>query len=156
MIYFISLHDFVKIGYTIGDPNVRLGELQIGSPFVLKLERVIEGTKRQERWIHKYFYQHYITGEWFHYVSEMSYIVPPPPGDPRWLLVNNNKLRPKGPLQATAKYADVPQIGKPTLAEDMIALRRIVERQSLSKVQRWLFKWYIAPRREQRRNKPFG
>lgn len=54
MIYFIqSQNGSIKIGYTDRDPQIRLKELQTGNPEKLELIAVSNGSRYQERKIHK-------------------------------------------------------------------------------------------------------
>ena len=55
----------VKIGLTKHDPATRLRTLQVGSPCVLGLVRVIEGGWRKEQELHKRYAAHRVHGEWF-------------------------------------------------------------------------------------------
>lgn len=54
----------IKIGISIR-PDVRLGELQMGSPEPLTLLGVIEGDYTTERGLHRQFRYVHLRGEWF-------------------------------------------------------------------------------------------
>lgn len=64
-IYFIRSRNLVKIGFTAGDPTVRLNKLQIGSPVKLELLGYVEGDDVIERQLHWRFKSHHSHGEWF-------------------------------------------------------------------------------------------
>ncbi len=53
-----------KIGYA-GNPEWRLGELQVGSPFPLRLVRTWTGSKKIEKHVHAIVNMYRIHGEWF-------------------------------------------------------------------------------------------
>ena len=57
----------VKIGRSINDPRKRLSELQVGSPFLLKLLCMIytEDPEDTEITLHNYFANSRTRGEWF-------------------------------------------------------------------------------------------
>jgi len=68
MIYFIRQGDtnFIKIGYTNGNPQKRLDSLQGGNPQKLELIAQWEsGSAKQEWQIHKYYSKWRMLGEWF-------------------------------------------------------------------------------------------
>ena len=54
MIYVASIldGDFVKIGFTESNVAGRIADLQVGNPFQISLDFVVEGTLRQEKLIH--------------------------------------------------------------------------------------------------------
>lgn len=68
MIYFILSSEInaVKIGFTT-NVEQRLSVLQTGSPHELKLVKVISGSPRKEKQLHKKFAEYNIRGEWFHW-----------------------------------------------------------------------------------------
>ena len=99
MIYFVQEDrdgGFIKIGYTRGDVNRRIGVMQTGNPARLILLRVMLGTKQDERRLHWQFKsaraiigghgRRRITfrGEWFRPVQELLDLIdalppyPPP------------------------------------------------------------------------------
>lgn len=67
-VYFIRCDDKVKIGFTDGDPGVRLLQLQTGNPEGLALLAVIPNcTMSVEKIYHRALKQHLVRGEWFSY-----------------------------------------------------------------------------------------
>lgn len=74
-IYFLRAEHIVKIGHTFG--GGRKTELQVGNPTELKVMRMIPGSRKQEKWLHKQFAALHIRGEWFNFCEEMLTIVPP-------------------------------------------------------------------------------
>lgn len=64
--------DAVKIGYTAGDPEDRIRQLQCGCSEELFLLYVIpEGTRGLERHYHEVFAKHRKRGEWFTYMDDI-------------------------------------------------------------------------------------
>jgi hypothetical protein len=55
----------IKIGVTVGDPRLRLADLQTGNPGALRLIGVIEGDESREAQLHRRFAAFHIRGEWF-------------------------------------------------------------------------------------------
>lgn len=55
----------VKIGYTAGDPAVRLTALQTGSPRPLRLLGLMPGSLKDEARLHAEFANLAVSGEWF-------------------------------------------------------------------------------------------
>lgn len=55
----------LKIGYTAGVPSKRLGDLQTGSPFKLRVYATAPGDKEDEKALHKGLRKHWLRGEWF-------------------------------------------------------------------------------------------
>jgi hypothetical protein len=68
------VHGAVKIGYA-ADVSKRVGELQCGSPEVLKLLVDFPGNIPDERALHSRFAHLRIRGEWFRYGDELSAFV---------------------------------------------------------------------------------
>ena len=66
-IYFIACEPLsaVKIGFTSGDAQKRLKELQTGCPVKLQLLGCVIGTQDEERMVHKRFARRRMQGEWF-------------------------------------------------------------------------------------------
>ena len=65
-VYFIRCHDFVKIG--LGrDPYARLGQLQIGNPYLLELIHfhACLDAVTEEKALHEKYGQKWERGEWF-------------------------------------------------------------------------------------------
>lgn len=75
IVYFIldSYSNSVKIGYsTIKGLKKRVENLQIGTPYELKLLGIVWGDKKIEKELHKKFKHSRIRGEWFHYTQELE------------------------------------------------------------------------------------
>lgn len=75
IVYFIldTYSNTVKIGYTtIKGLDKRLTNLQIGTPYELKLLGAIWGNSKIESKLHKQFNKFHIRGEWFHYTKEIE------------------------------------------------------------------------------------
>jgi hypothetical protein len=76
MIYFIATNDlrYVKIGYTGGTAESRIGALQTGCPMPLIALREIEGTEQDERRWHAAWEMSRCRpgGEWFHLTDELQ------------------------------------------------------------------------------------
>lgn len=69
VVYFIQNSRFhIKIGWTEGDPSVRLKALQTGESEELKLLGWLDGTQTTEQSLHARFAEYRIRrdGEWFH------------------------------------------------------------------------------------------
>lgn len=66
-IYYIrcSETNFIKIGYTRGNPLARMASLQTGTPSKLGLMAVHPGSMEMERKIHEKLAAHRVRGEWF-------------------------------------------------------------------------------------------
>lgn len=64
MIYFIRADSAIKIGYSV-NPEMRLGELQVGAQHDLELLGVMHGEREDEGKLHKQFANLRIRGEWF-------------------------------------------------------------------------------------------
>lgn len=67
MIYYIACTSTqrLKIGYTQGEPEVRLKQLQTGSAADLRLMACHAGTLDDERQLHEKFASQRLRGEWF-------------------------------------------------------------------------------------------
>jgi len=76
-IYFIRVHEYVKIGYSSKYPTTRIAGIQSSCPCEIKLIRIIQGTLRTERWLHNKFTHKLHRGEWFNFDDEMETIIPP-------------------------------------------------------------------------------
>ena len=63
-IYFISNGKYVKIGFS-KNPLKRLAQLQTGSSEPLEILGTINGTLATEKYLHRYFADKHIQGEWF-------------------------------------------------------------------------------------------
>jgi hypothetical protein len=66
-----------KIGWTDGDAEERLRDLQCGSWETLRIVRLIEGTPATERWLHRHFAAQHVVREWFTFCPEMLTVEPP-------------------------------------------------------------------------------
>ena len=66
-VYFIQADENgpIKIGFTSGDPQRRLNQLQTAHPAALRLIGAIKGTTAQERELHKRLSEWRLKGEWF-------------------------------------------------------------------------------------------
>lgn len=69
-VYFIQADEAIKIGYSIS-PEMRLGELQVGSHQTLEIIGLMEGTVKTEHEIHEKFDHLRIRGEWFQGTTEL-------------------------------------------------------------------------------------
>jgi hypothetical protein len=78
MIYLIQAEGVghIKIGFTDGDPMVRLAMLQTGSPVVLRLLGTLPGDETAEKNLHRQFASARVHGEWFKPVAELLALVP--------------------------------------------------------------------------------
>lgn len=67
MIYYIACTatERLKIGYTRGEPEVRLKQLQTGSAADLRLMACHDGSAETEKWLHNQFNEERLRGEWF-------------------------------------------------------------------------------------------
>lgn len=68
VVYFVQMGDDgpVKIGYTQRDKlKARLSVLQTGSPYPLRLRRLVTATRDTERAAHRFFADLRMRGEWF-------------------------------------------------------------------------------------------
>ncbi len=69
LVYFIVSHHGddvrVKIGFTAGDPQARLRNLQCGSPVELAIFTAFEGSQETEKLFHATFAPLRLHGEWF-------------------------------------------------------------------------------------------
>jgi hypothetical protein len=63
-IYFIQRGAALKVGWA-RNPNKRLNELQVGSPWRLSLIGVVPGSQEDEKKLHRRFAAARISGEWF-------------------------------------------------------------------------------------------
>lgn len=75
IIYFIldTKSKAVKIGYTtIKGLKRRLENLQVGTPFDLKILGVVWGNRKIEKQLHEKFDKYHIRGEWFNYTPEFD------------------------------------------------------------------------------------
>lgn len=77
-VYFIQDDgcEYVKIGYAV-DPYARLATLQCGTPYSLRIIRIVDGGQKAERWFHRRFAKLRIRGEWFSFTKEMLTVQPP-------------------------------------------------------------------------------
>lgn len=73
-VYFIEAvgAGLVKIGFTDGDPETRLGQLQTGSAHPLRLRHTTEGDQLRERRLHARFGHLRQSGEWFRLTVELE------------------------------------------------------------------------------------
>ena len=73
MIYAITAREIgmVKIGYS-KNPKSRIYGLRVSMPFHLVIEGVCDGTRVEERELHKRFKEHHVKGEWFRIEPEVE------------------------------------------------------------------------------------
>jgi hypothetical protein len=73
VIYYIACTatERLKIGYTKGEPEVRLKQLQTGSAADLRLIACHAGSPEDERRIHQQFEKQRVRGEWFAMSEEL-------------------------------------------------------------------------------------
>lgn len=87
-IYFVRLHDFVKIGIS-SDVRKRMRHLQSGSPYPLELIRLIpDGNIELEARFHAFYKDQHANFEWFTFSEDMLTITAGelPPYDPEFRL----------------------------------------------------------------------
>lgn len=91
MIYFIQQGDDdgpIKIGYTSGNPERRMADLQTGSPQTLHLIAAGPGTRTDEQRLHARLHPYRIGGEWFApsdaLVLVIAEVCGAPPPSQRW------------------------------------------------------------------------
>lgn len=77
MVYFIEAVgvSLVKIGFTDGDPETRLKQLQTGCPHPLRLKGAVRGDARRERAFHDQFAHLRESGEWFRLTVELEVFI---------------------------------------------------------------------------------
>jgi hypothetical protein len=76
MIYFIGGDfDAVKIGYSKHGIGSRLIALQGANPYKLHVLAACEGNKEQEAYLHDYFAEDRLNGEWFKRSSELDQLI---------------------------------------------------------------------------------
>lgn len=80
MIYFVRCGKDgpVKIGYTSTGLTARLNFLQVGCPWQLEVLGTIEGSRSDERALHKQFAHLHLRGEWFHPTAELMALIGTP------------------------------------------------------------------------------
>lgn len=67
----------VKIGCCNEDAlRFRIHGLQAGNHRPLIVIRTIPGTRQKETWLHKYFHERHLRGEWFSFCDEMMTVIP--------------------------------------------------------------------------------
>lgn len=78
-VYFAKAGEFpfIKIGYSEGDLDARVRDLQTANFAEIHLLRVCDGHYETERWFHRHFAKQRIRNEWFHEVPEMMTVRPP-------------------------------------------------------------------------------
>lgn len=66
-------HGYFKIG-TSGYPGSRLGELQVGSPYELRIlvKAEFEQAEDVEQCLHELLRRHHVSGEWFELTRELQ------------------------------------------------------------------------------------
>lgn len=62
----------MKVGYTSGNPHMRMAALQTGSPDKLYMMGWIAGTLDEERELHRRFAHLRVSGEWFRFEAELE------------------------------------------------------------------------------------
>lgn len=73
-IYFLQAgsEGAIKIGYTSGEPEARMAQLQTGCPAILKLIGHIPGSLSDEQKLHRKLWDYQISGEWFSCADAVS------------------------------------------------------------------------------------
>lgn len=66
-VYFIEAvgSERIKIGWSVKHPEDRARDMRTGSPFPLRALLGIRGTMKVERWLHRYWKEYRLHGEWF-------------------------------------------------------------------------------------------
>lgn len=81
MIYFLRAgeNEHVKIGWTKDQSTLkrRIDSLQVGYPHRLAVIRTLEAERWAETWLHCFFINQRLEGEWFTFSSEMLTVEPP-------------------------------------------------------------------------------
>jgi hypothetical protein len=77
-IYFISDGEYVKIGYTNGNPLERLASLQTGNARLLKVLHTMPGSLSEEQALHQRFHHLRACGEWFELTDEIQQFIGTP------------------------------------------------------------------------------
>jgi hypothetical protein len=81
MVYFIQTGDggYVKIGWTENEASLatRLISLQHANALRLSVIRVLDVERWAEFWLHGFFAEQRLIGEWFTFTEEMLSVVPP-------------------------------------------------------------------------------
>jgi hypothetical protein len=82
-IYFAKCGSFVKIGFS-AKADLRLRDLQIGSPEPIEMIGWMRGTARGETWLHRHFGRYRVRGEWFAAAPALLDFIASatPPGEP--------------------------------------------------------------------------
>lgn len=65
----------VKVGFTAGDPEKRIKNLQTGCPYPIKLLGYIFGSVEREQELHSVFDQYRGLGEWFEYSEYVASVI---------------------------------------------------------------------------------
>lgn len=125
MIYFIRADRAIKIGYS-ENPEMRLGNLQVGTQHELELLAVMHGEREDEGKLHERFSDLHIRGEWFRaepalldFIETAAEAIeprpvpvpvpPPPPAPPREPLSAEARATIAGLLNLRAAHgADTP------------------------------------------------
>jgi hypothetical protein len=78
-VYFAAVGDpiptHVKIGFSKGDPRLRVKSLQTGCPLPIRLLGFVIGTLSQEAELHDVLKDHRVQGEWFEYVGYVERVI---------------------------------------------------------------------------------
>lgn len=87
MIYFAKAigTEFVKIGFTAGDPAKRVADLQTACPHELVVLAAIDGCEQDEAIWHSAFAADRVRGEWFHLTPRLAECIASPAKLARWL-----------------------------------------------------------------------
>jgi hypothetical protein len=121
-IYFIRLHQFVKIGIA-RNVETRIKSLQTGTPYELEIIRIIQNcTHHDEYWLHNRYTLSHIRGEWFSFQDEMYTINPPRMRQPAVIFIKEKPkpvkiIRKKRTLQELSENGrdilnEIEEIGK--------------------------------------------
>jgi hypothetical protein len=65
IVYILQAGSFLKIGFTTKTVDARIGELQTGCPYPIRVLAVIRGSQKLESELHRRFAAHRAEGEWF-------------------------------------------------------------------------------------------
>jgi hypothetical protein len=73
-VYFLRMGGNLKIGFS-KNVGARLRAIQTGCPEPAEIVKIIPGTDQTERYFHKHFIAHRLSGEWFRLDGELAAFV---------------------------------------------------------------------------------